>query len=395
MLPVVACGKNTAPDAVRAIQAGCANYLPLPADRKEVLDVLQPLMPNHPVASVPHDSRTAGVSYAFVGQSEAFLNSVALAKKIAPTSIPVLITGESGTGKELLAYYLHSQSNRNENPYIRVNCAAISESLLESELFGHERGAFTGAHSMRKGRFERAHTGTLLLDEISETGPRLQAQLLRVLEQQDFERVGGNESIRVNVRIISTSNRDLLDEVEKGNFRRDLFHRLSGAHISIPALRNRKDDIEPLAWHFINTYTRESNRRVETIDENMLEALKNFHWDGNVRQLRNVIRNSLILGDGLVLRLGNAGVLAPELRAAPASRETRRFGENEELQLKGLERKAIFEALRRTGNKQVKAAAILGITDRTLRAKLHKYHSEDTALTAARSGEGQWQKALV
>jgi len=298
---------------------------------------------------------------------------------VSPTASPVLIAGECGVGKELISRFVHEHSNRGEGPYVRVNCAALSESLLESELFGHERGAFTGAVQQRKGRFERAHGGTLLLDEISETGPRLQAELLRVLEQQDFERVGGSENIRVNVRVISTTNRDLAGEVRRGRFRQDLYYRIGGMCLHVPALRQRVEDLPALVWHFVNQYAAETRRRIERLDESMMDVFRGYGWPGNVRQLRNVVRTALILGEGPTLALVDA----------PAMRELLRPGddrgpavEGASLKLQELERQAIFEALRRTESHQAKAAGLLGITDRTLREKLRKYRKEGALQTA-------------
>ena len=208
-LPTVAMGgTDSAELAIKAVRAGSQDFLLKPVSKRRFGDVLGSFIPNHRVALAVSDREDTRCLYQIAGKSKRFLELLALTKNVAPTSLPVLITGESGTGKELLSYYLHRESRRRNGPYIRVNCAALSESLLESELFGHERGAFTGAYTQRKGRFELAHGGTLLLDEISETGPKLQAELLRVLEQQDFERVGGSEHVRVNVRVISTSNQD-------------------------------------------------------------------------------------------------------------------------------------------------------------------------------------------
>jgi DNA-binding NtrC family response regulator len=294
--------------------------------------------------------------------------------------MPVLITGESGTGKELVSYYVHRASSRANGPYIRVNCAALSESLLESELFGHERGAFTGAISRRKGRFERAHGGTLLLDEVSETTPRLQAELLRVLEQQDFERVGGSEPVRVNVRVICTSNRNLLGAVRRGRFRRDLYYRIRGIHLQLPPLRQRREDIPVLVWHFVNVYAREARRRIETLDPAMLKAFEAHDWPGNVRELRNVVRTALILGDGQTLSLANGQHLGQDA-GNPG------VGGASDLSLQQLEKQAIFEALRRTKSHQAKAAGLLGITDRTLREKLRRYRRDGEAVPA---GETRW-----
>ncbi|MFA6132743.1 MAG: sigma-54 dependent transcriptional regulator [Phycisphaerae bacterium] len=356
--------------AVAAIREGCRDFLAKPVTAQSLQACLDLHLPNHrvPMAAVAQeDSRCL---YQIAGRSGRLLETISLAQKLSPTSMPILISGESGTGKELLAYLIHRTSARRGGPYVRVNCAALSESLLESELFGHERGAFTGAYTQRKGRFELAHGGTLLLDEISETSIRLQAQLLRVLEQQDFERVGGSESVRVNVRVVSTTNRNLAAEVEAGRFRRDLYYRLCGAQLNLPPLRERTDDIPALIWHFVNSYAAETQRRITSMDAQMLDAFCRYPWPGNVRQLRNVVRSALALGAGPVLSLEGAAGIREELLksyAAPAKAT---------LQLQELERRTILEALERTQRNQVKAARLLGITDRTLREKLRRYRED-------------------
>jgi transcriptional regulator with PAS, ATPase and Fis domain len=308
-----------------------------------------------------------------------------LAKRIAPTSAPVLISGESGTGKELFAYLIHQKSRRAQGSYIRINCAALSESLLESELFGHEKGAFTGAHAQRKGRFEMAHGGTLLLDEITETPVRFQAKLLRVLEQQDFERVGGNEIVRVDVRIISTTNKDLLQEVQQSRFRRDLYYRLSGTRLVLSPLRERKEDLPDLVWYFINLYAREVQRHITRLDPAMMDIFAKYYWPGNVRQLRNVVRTSLILGVGSTLSLADVSWLFDELQpleqqpaAVDSPCETRAHGDAglAGVPLEQIERRAILETLRQTGGNQTRAAKVLGISDRTLRDKIHRYRRQ-------------------
>jgi two-component system, NtrC family, response regulator AtoC len=313
--------------------------------------------------------------YEIAGSSENLMEIVSLARKVAPTSAPVLITGESGTGKELVSCMIHGESNRSDAPYIYVNCAAISESLLESELFGHEKGSFTGAHDRRIGRFERADGGTLLLDEISETTPKLQAELLRVLEQQNFERVGGVETINVDVRIISTSNRNLAQEVTRGRFRKDLYYRLGGIHLFLPPLRERCSDIRDIVWHFVNLYASETNRRITSLDEKMIELFAQYDWPGNVRQLRNVVRGALILGEGKKLSLDGAPTLGADLESDVES-------ESSTLHLREIERRTILEALRRTQRNQAKAALLLGISDRTLRDKLRRYKDADKLQTA-------------
>ena len=385
--PVVMLGEPaTVGQAIAAARAGCHQFVDTPLDRKALLNVLGTLLPNHEVslsASAEKDNRCL---YQIAGASEAFLRTIRLAQKVAPSSVPVLITGESGTGKELISFLVHSQSQRGQGPYIRVNCAALSESLLESELFGHEKGAFTGAINARKGRFERAHGGTLLLDEISETGPRLQAELLRVLEGQDFERVGGSESLRVNVRIIATSNKDLSREVAAGRFRADLYYRIAGVHLVSPPLRDRREDLPALVWHFVNIYAREVRRKIEKLDDGMLDAFAAYGWPGNVRQLRNVVRTALIMGEGPVLSLDeNCQLLSDLSQGAPATVPS----VNTTLQLQELERRAILEALARSQRNQVKAARLLGITDRTLREKLRRYR-QDGQLEPEPVGEATW-----
>jgi transcriptional regulator with PAS, ATPase and Fis domain len=321
-----------------------------------------------------------------VGRSANLVKTIDLAERIAPTSAPVLVSGDSGTGKELIAYMIHHRSKRAQGPYIKVNCAALSDSLLESELFGHEKGAFTGAHARRRGRFEMAHGGTLLLDEITETPIRFQAKLLRVLEQQDFERVGGNESVRVDVRIVSTTNKDLLQEVQQGRFRQDLYYRLSGVRLAISPLRERKDDLSDLVWYFVNLYAREVQRRITRLDPAMMGIFAEYHWPGNVRQLRNVVRTSLILGIGETLSLADVSWLFDELQplaqqecvaydtpcSNPVSSDPGLGG----VPLEQVERRAILDTLRQTGGNRTKAAKVLGISDRTLRDRMHRYRRE-------------------
>ena len=383
-LPVVLVSEDASvPTVVAAMREGCRDFLTKPLDRAALEALLEALLPNHDVPLAAADRADARCLYRIAGRSRCLAETVRLARRVAPTTVPVLIGGESGTGKELLSYLVHRQSNRARGPYIRVNCAALSESLLESELFGHERGAFTGAVARRKGKFELAHGGTLLLDEISETGPRLQAELLRVLEQQDFERVGGSESVRVDVRVISTTNRDLAAEVRRGNFRGDLYYRIKGVELKMPPLRERPEDIPVLVWHFVNLYAREVRRRITRLDPDMLERFRRWSWPGNVRQLRNVVRAALILGDGETLSLPEGF----EAEQAPPLPETSRGCT---LSLRELERQAIFEALRRTESHHAKAARLLGITDRTLREKLRRYRREGHLPQTLEVGESRW-----
>ena len=404
--------QRTIEAAVRAVRCGCCDFLVVkPLDCEKIENLLDTFLPNHSVSMIASAQEDTRCLYRIVGSSAKLIQTVDLAKRIAPTSAPVLVSGESGTGKELLSYLIHQKSKRAQGSYVKINCAALSDSLLESELFGHEKGAFTGAYAQRKGRFEMAHGGTLLLDEITETPIRFQAKLLRVLEQQDFERVGGNESVRVDVRIISTTNKDLLQEVRQGRFRQDLYYRLSGVRIVVCPLRERKDDLYDLVWYFVNLYAREVQRRITKLDLAMMDIFAKYHWPGNVRQLRNAVRTSLILGVGQTLSLADVSWLFDELQPLPQDRRTdftvtnrmdtsrNSFGAGQKkpyetstntanvsdlggVSLEKVERRAILDTLRQTGGNQTRAAKVLGISDRTLRDRITRYRKQGCMQTA-------------
>ncbi len=383
-MPVVMMAKGDRADhlilevAVKAIQVGCCDFLTQPLDGVKVGALLDRLLPNQDVSV----AEKAG-QYRIVGKSAKLTQTIELAKKIAPTSVPVLVCGESGSGKELIASLIHDHSRRVDGPYVQVNCAALNDSLLESELFGHEKGAFTGAHSQRKGRFERAHGGTLLLDEITETPIKFQAKLLRVLEQQDFERVGGDDTVCVDVRIVSTTNKDMAEEVAEGRFRQDLYYRLCGVRLVVPPLAQRRDDLSDLVWYFVNQYARQAQRQITKLSPEMMDIFAKYNWPGNIRQLRNVVRTSLILGTGETLSLADTSWLFDELQPRPQrgslfmdhdnSSDSRASG----LPLVEVERQAILETLEQTDGNQAKAARILGISDRTLRGKVRQYRQQD------------------
>jgi DNA-binding NtrC family response regulator len=364
--------------AVRATQAGFKDVLVKPIDYERAENLITGIKEK----SIPEKSSVSTDSINFekiIGKSKNIKQTIDLAERIAPTSAAVLISGQSGTGKELVSRLIHQLSRRSDKPFIQVNCAALSDTLLESELFGHEKGAFTGADNQRKGRFELADSGTLLLDEITETPKHFQAKLLRVIEQQRFERVGGNQSVSVNVRIISTTNKDLSQQVKKGKFREDLYYRLSGVRLVIPALKDRPDDIEDLVWHFVGLYSQETNRDIKRLDDEMLKIFKSYSWPGNVRQLRNIVLTSLILGEGEKLRLADVSWVMQELGVSDDSQgDEADFTDNNigGISLDKLEKQAIMDTLRKTEGNRTKAAEVLGISDRTLRSKIHRYKKQ-------------------
>jgi len=320
-----------------------------------------------------------------------------LTRKVARTNASVLLLGETGTGKEMIATAIHRLSMRSSGPFVRVNCGALSESLLESELFGHVRGAFTGAVNNRTGRFEAAHTGTIFLDEINSTSLFLQVKLLRVLQEREFERVGDTATNRVDVRVIAASNRDLYAEVDAEHFREDLYWRLNVVPIVIPPLRMRRDDIPALVAHFLNYYSEKNDRNVIHIQPEAIEALRDYHWPGNVRELQNYVERAVTMaeGDELTVDLLPDAVLGRAERRAGRIRgvdldtlvfevvqqglQTANSDETElhEKIVNRVERELIVQVMQSCGNVQTKAATRLGINRNTLRSKLQQYNLEE------------------
>src|SRR5215208_1739214 len=296
VVPIVACGvDNNARAAVAAIHAGAKEYIPLPPDPELIAAVL---------AAVANDSRE------LIYRDEAMARVVKLAQQIAGSEASVLITGESGTGKEVLARYVHSRSHRAKKPFISINCAAIPEHLLESELFGHEKGAFTGAVARRIGKFEEASGGTLLLDEISEMDARLQAKLLRAIQERVIDRVGGGKPVAVDIRILATSNRDLTQAVRDGSFREDLLYRLNVVNLRLPALRERPKDIRALAHHFARKYAEANGVAYRPLSAEARKTLALHRWPGNVRELENTMHRAVLLTTGP--EIGVDGILTPD-----------------------------------------------------------------------------------
>src|SRR6478609_4546178 len=295
-VPIVACGiSNDARAAVAAIHAGAKEYIPLPPDPELIAAVL---------AAVANDSRD------LVYRDEAMGKVIKLAQQIAGSDASVMITGESGTGKEVLARYVHTRSGRAKRPFISINCAAIPEHLLESELFGHEKGAFTGAIARRIGKFEEATGGTLLLDEISEMDVRLQSKLLRAIQERVIDRVGGTKPVPVDIRIIATSNRNLVDAVREGTFREDLLFRLNVVNLKLPPLRDRPADIIALAQFFAKKYAESNSLPLRALSREAERALATNRWPGNVRELENTIHRAVLLSSGA--EIGVDGLLAPD-----------------------------------------------------------------------------------
>ena len=364
--PVVACGVTTdAKAAVAAIQAGAKEYIPLPPDPDLIAAVLE---------AVSADGR------AFVWRDASMEKVVRLAEQIARSEASVLITGESGTGKEVLARHVHQKSARGNRPFVSVNCAAIPEALLESELFGHEKGAFTGAVARRIGRFEEANGGTLLLDEISEMDVRLQSKLLRALQERVIDRVGGSAPVKVDIRVLATSNRNLAEEVRKGTFREDLFYRLNVVHLRLPPLRERPADILELAAHFAKKYAEVNGVPVRPLGRTAQEMVVKNPWRGNVRELENTLHRAVLLASGP--EIGADAILTPEgdSIAAPVGAATR-AAQVAEAATRGLvgrtvaqvECDLILDTLDHCLGNRTHAAKILGISIRTLRNKLNEY----------------------
>lgn len=299
-----------------------------------------------------------------VAESRPMKEILAVMRKVAPTSATVLITGETGTGKELLATLLHFNSPRAAGPLVKVNCAALHENLLESELFGHERGAFTGADRLRVGRFEQADKGTIFLDEIGDMSAATQAKVLRVLQEQEFERLGSSgRTVKVDVRVIAATNRDLRAEVREGRFRQDLYFRLNVVNLHVPALRERREDILPLSRFFLNRYAVEFKKKVVGFAPGAVENLRAYQWPGNVRELQNVIERAVLLCDG--------DLIEPSHLSMETHLTSAREGTGPQiLNLRELERNAVIEALRATRGVQKEAAALLGVSPRVLNYKI-------------------------
>jgi len=367
-VPVVACGVgNDTHAAVRAIKAGAKEYIPLPPDAELIGAVL---------------TAVAEENSEFIHTDACMAEVIALADQVAPSDASILITGPSGTGKEMMARYLHMKSKRRDGPFIAVNCAAIPENLMESELFGHEKGSFTGAVARRIGKFEEANGGTILLDEISEMAPSLQAKLLRVLQEREVNRIGSNKPVKVNIRILATSNRKLEQEITKGTFREDLYFRLNVVSLNLPPLQERPDDVIALARHFAAKYSEANGISARGLSEETQAKLLSYDWPGNVRELENAMHRAILLATGddigpdaiLIGTTSKSSSQAPTLDTSgsdPAS-----GGAMVGKTVSEVERELIIHTLSHCLGNRTHAATILGISIRTLRNKLKQYNTD-------------------
>ena len=392
---VIMTGQASIESAVECMRAGALDYLLKPFALSQIVMTLEKAEAFSQVVKVNHYlNQEQAQGSGLIGESAELVRLRTLISKVAPTDATVLISGENGTGKELVANELFKASARSQAPYIKVNCAAVSETLIESEFFGHEKGAFTGANDRREGRFELAHHGTILLDEISEISPKVQAKLLRVLQEREFERVGGNKTIQVDVRVIATTNRNLQKSVDNGEFREDLYYRLNVFPLKVPALRERHGDPVLIAQLFLERACRQYGAKIRGFSEGAQQALAAYAWPGNVRELQNLIERAVILADGPVIREECLGLPGSESRPKPSAAAERtplpepvpatfapvRVAAPDDSMLVSLdemEKQHILRALERTSGNRTQAANLLKISIRTLRNKLHQYKIED------------------
>ncbi len=365
---VMASGQGSVEAVVEAMHDGAEDFLLKPFGLARMGEVLNRLLG----APAPADDAPRSLA-GIVSEDRRVLSLLDTAARVADSAAPVLIQGESGTGKELLAREIHLRSPRRDKPFIALNCAALPESLLESELFGHERGAFTGAIARRLGKFEAAHQGTLLLDEVSETSPQFQAKLLRALQEGELDRIGRDRPVRVDVRVIATTNRDLREALQAGRFRQDLFFRLNVVAMNLPPLRERTDDIPLLARHFVEKHQGSRGNAVREISAAALQRLAEYPWPGNVRELESCIQRALLLSPDRVLQPAHFQLDA--CVPSPAEAGTR----------SEMERRLIFATLERVGGNRSRAAEALGVSVRTIRNRLRQYREEATLPVAVQN----------
>ena len=363
--------EGTAKDVVAAMQAGAADFILDPFDTELVLEAFQKAARDIAEKEGPQTVKTVN-DKSFITQDGTLLRTLEIARKVAPSTANILITGESGTGKELLAALIHAHSQRSSEPYVAINCAALPEQLAESELFGHEKGAFTGAINRKIGKFESAGKGTLVLDEITEMALPLQAKLLRALQEREIVRVGSNRPVSVAARVIAISNRRMKEAVASGNFREDLYYRLNVIPLTIPPLRERKIDIPLLAETFLQRFSSQNGKKTNRISEDAMELLTQQDWPGNVRELENTIERGVLIGSGETLLpadlILDAGPSKLSAAVSPAVGMT----------VREMEKQLITNTLQSVNDNRTHAAKMLGISIRTLRNKLNEYKEEMT-----------------
>lgn len=387
---------GTVETAVEALKSGAFDYVTKPFDQEEVRIIVRKALRTRDLASadastLPHGAaapEVEGARFGIIGESGPIVDVYNILEKVANTPTTVLVTGESGTGKELVARALHENSNRRDKPFIKVNCAAIPKNLMEAELFGYERGAFTGAVGSKPGRFELASGGTLFLDEIGELPSDMQVKLLRVLQESEFERVGGIKTMKVDVRLVAATNRDLKKEIATGGFRDDLYYRLNVVPIALPSLRERKSDIPRLVDHFLRKFNARLNKSLSGVEDDAMERLLAYHWPGNIRELENVLERAVLFADGTRISLadladevrGHSSLTPPPVRTQDADAELARGPGNDsesdglkervKAAMSRLERDLIERALDQTQGNVTHAARLLKISRKGLQLKM-------------------------
>jgi two-component system response regulator AtoC len=377
---------GTVESAVQALKRGAFDYLTKPFEKEEILAIVEKaantnsLRKKEPLGPT---SETELPQSILVGTSPQMKEVQRLIRKVAGSPSTVLITGESGTGKELVALEIHRNSDRVNKPFIKINCAAIPQTLIESELFGYEKGAFTGAANSKPGRFELAHEGTLFLDETAEMTPEMQVKLLRVIQESEFERVGGLQTVKINVRLIAATNRDIQKEIKEGRFREDLFYRLNVVPIHLPPLRERREDIQDLVYFFIRKFNERLNKRIESLDAKCLEKLLSYSWPGNIRQLENVLERAVLMSEAPILRLQDLPSEVREFTLHPQDQENHQihqlvqnmqdgvsFKDVVKRQTQTVEREIIERALTDNEGNVTRTAEKLGLSRKGLQLKL-------------------------
>jgi len=378
LLFIMLTAHGTVDNAVSAMKEGAFDFITKPFSHKTLLASIDRAFSYAATKEPVTCDKTDTGSVKLVGEDQKIKKLLSFAQDIASSKSTVLLTGKSGTGKEVLARFIHENSNRNNKPFVAVNCAALPESLLESELFGHEKGAFTGATYRKTGKFEMANQGTLLLDEIGEMDSSLQAKLLRVIQEQEVDMVGGSAPIPVDIRIIATTNRNLQDEVREGRFREDLYYRLNVIPICLPMLKERSSDIQVLSKHFIEKYNRENAKNIQGLSSEGLKVLHKYDWPGNVRELENIIERAVVLCKEDVLEPSHLflhGMFGDLANESPKNKSANSFvGKS----LPEVEKEVILKTLEKLEGNRTHTAKVLGISIRTLRNKLHEYEALET-----------------